>query len=31
VWDLFAVGDGFSCQVGCCPDPHGGGPAVGER
>lgn len=31
VWALFAEGDGYPCAVGCCPDPHGGGPAVGER
>lgn len=31
VWDLFAGADGVPCAAGCCPNPRGPRPAVGEH
>lgn len=30
IWELFRTGDGNSCRVGCCPNPRGAVPSVGE-
>lgn len=30
VWELFRTGSGVACQVGCCPNPRGDLPSVGQ-